>query len=65
MLDTGLYPIAAVSNLVPGMGMCTTLIERWRPKTNTFYMYHIEITITLEDVSFITGLLVDRTAVFG
>ncbi|CAN0876181.1 Serine/threonine-protein phosphatase 7 long form homolog [Linum grandiflorum] len=46
------------------MELCTTLIERWRPETNTFHMYHGEMTITLEDVSFITGLPADRGAVF-
>ncbi|CAN0928873.1 Protein MAINTENANCE OF MERISTEMS [Linum grandiflorum] len=46
------------------MELCTALIERWRPETNTFHMYHGEMTITSEDVSFITGLPVDRGAVF-
>ncbi|CAN0881715.1 Protein MAINTENANCE OF MERISTEMS [Linum grandiflorum] len=46
------------------MELCTTLIERWRLETNTFHMYHGEMTITLEDVSFITGLPVDGGAVF-
>ncbi|CAN0875276.1 Serine/threonine-protein phosphatase 7 long form homolog [Linum grandiflorum] len=46
------------------MELCTTLIDRWRPETNTFHMYHGEMTITLENVSFITGLPVDGGAVF-
>ncbi|CAN0906008.1 Serine/threonine-protein phosphatase 7 long form homolog [Linum grandiflorum] len=46
------------------MALCTALIERWRSETNTFHMYHGELTITLEDVSFITGLQVDGGAVF-
>ncbi|CAN0912800.1 Serine/threonine-protein phosphatase 7 long form homolog [Linum grandiflorum] len=46
------------------MELCTVLIEWWRPETNTFHMYHGEMTITLEDVSFITGLPVDGGAVF-
>ncbi|CAN0903295.1 Serine/threonine-protein phosphatase 7 long form homolog [Linum grandiflorum] len=39
-------------------------MERWRPETNTFHMYHGEMIITLEDVSFITGLQVDGAVVF-
>ncbi|CAN0838060.1 Protein MAIN-LIKE 1 [Linum grandiflorum] len=46
------------------MELCMALIDRWRPETNTFHMYHGEMTITLEDVSFITGLPIDRGAVF-
>ncbi|CAN0906749.1 Serine/threonine-protein phosphatase 7 long form homolog [Linum grandiflorum] len=45
------------------MELCTTLIDRWRLETNTFHMYHGEMTITLEDVAFITGLPVDGGAV--
>ncbi|CAN0873547.1 Serine/threonine-protein phosphatase 7 long form homolog [Linum grandiflorum] len=46
------------------MELCTTLMERWRLETNTFHMYHGEMTITLEDVSFITSLPVDGAVVF-
>ncbi|CAN0917892.1 Protein MAINTENANCE OF MERISTEMS [Linum grandiflorum] len=46
------------------MELCTTLMDRWRPETNTFHMYHDEMTITLENVAFITRLLVDGAAVF-
>ncbi|CAN0839795.1 Protein MAINTENANCE OF MERISTEMS [Linum grandiflorum] len=46
------------------MELCTALIDRWRTETNTFHMYHGEMTITLEDVAFITGLPVDGGAVF-
>ncbi|CAN0873545.1 Protein MAINTENANCE OF MERISTEMS [Linum grandiflorum] len=45
------------------MELCTTLMERWRLETNTFHMYHGEMTITLEDVSFITSLPVDGAVV--
>ncbi|CAN1178673.1 Serine/threonine-protein phosphatase 7 long form homolog [Linum perenne] len=37
----------------------TTLVKRWRPKTNIFHFYHREVTITLEDIHFIIGLRTD------
>ncbi|CAN0893372.1 Serine/threonine-protein phosphatase 7 long form homolog [Linum grandiflorum] len=46
------------------MEIYTAFIERWRPYPNTFHMYHGEMAITLEDVSFITGLLVHGAVVF-
>ncbi|CAN0861392.1 Serine/threonine-protein phosphatase 7 long form homolog, partial [Linum grandiflorum] len=63
LLDLDFFPIVQVSHLVPDIELCTSLIERWRLETNTFHMYHGEMTITLEDVSFITGLPVDRGVV--
>ncbi|CAN0875552.1 Serine/threonine-protein phosphatase 7 long form homolog [Linum grandiflorum] len=34
------------------------LMERWRPETNTFHMYHGECSLTLHDVVHLTGLSV-------
>ncbi|CAN0920391.1 Serine/threonine-protein phosphatase 7 long form homolog [Linum grandiflorum] len=39
-------------------------MERWRPETNTFHMYHRECTITLEDVAHLTGLPVTGDALY-
>ncbi|CAN1194210.1 Serine/threonine-protein phosphatase 7 long form homolog [Linum perenne] len=39
--------------------LITALVEKCRPKTNTFHLYHGEETITLEDVQFLIGLIVD------
>ncbi|CAN1781565.1 Serine/threonine-protein phosphatase 7 long form homolog, partial [Linum perenne] len=39
--------------------LITALVERWRPETSTFHLYHGEATITLEDVYFLTSLSID------
>ncbi|CAN0917152.1 Protein MAIN-LIKE 2 [Linum grandiflorum] len=39
-------------------------MERWRPETNTFHMYHGECTITLQDVAHLTGLPVTGEALY-
>ncbi|KAG9446974.1 hypothetical protein H6P81_013102 [Aristolochia fimbriata] len=45
--------------------LITALVERWRSKTNTFYLANGEMTITLEDVAVLLGLRVDGDAVTG
>ncbi|CAN1729177.1 Protein MAIN-LIKE 2 [Linum perenne] len=59
----GLYQIRNALRLTPDPEVITALIERWRPETNIFHLYHGEATITLEDMHFITGLSVDGLAV--
>ncbi|CAN1249391.1 Serine/threonine-protein phosphatase 7 long form homolog [Linum perenne] len=45
--------------VTPDPELIMTLVERWRPETNTIHLYRGEATITLEDVHFLTGLSVD------
>ncbi|CAN1164428.1 Protein MAIN-LIKE 2, partial [Linum perenne] len=40
----------------PCKELVTTLVERWRPETNTFHLVAGEATIILEDVEVLTGL---------
>lgn len=41
------------------------LSERWRPKTNTFHLPSSELTVKLEDVNVLYGLLVEGDAIVG
>ncbi|CAL2252354.1 unnamed protein product [Prunus armeniaca] len=38
-------------------------VERWHPETNTFHMPFGEMTITLDDVSYILGIHVPGAAI--
>ena len=56
---TGLLPfVSLVSRSMPKMNPCaiTTLVDRWRPETHTFHFFAGEMTVTLQDVTMITGL---------
>ncbi|CAN1310222.1 Protein MAIN-LIKE 2 [Linum perenne] len=55
----GLDKLRDCLDFTPDSELITALVERWRPETSTFHLYHGEATITLEDVHFITGLSVD------
>ncbi|KAL0912221.1 hypothetical protein M5K25_018183 [Dendrobium thyrsiflorum] len=41
------------------MHLLCAVIERWHPETNTFHLHNVEISLTLQDVAVLTGLVVD------
>ena len=56
---TGLLPfVSLVSRSMSKMNPCaiTALVDRWRPETHTFHFFGGEVSVTLQDVTMISGL---------
>ncbi|XP_027362665.1 serine/threonine-protein phosphatase 7 long form homolog [Abrus precatorius] len=47
------------------VGLITTLVEKWRPETYTFYLPPRECTITLQNVAILLGLCIDERLVIA
>ncbi|KAK5786325.1 hypothetical protein PVK06_040961 [Gossypium arboreum] len=45
--------------------LISTLVERWRPETHTFYLLYNECIITLKDVSLQLNLPIDGDVIMG
>ena len=60
--QAGLLPwILLVSRSTPNLNapLVSALADRWRPETHSFHLRTGEMTVTLEDVSLITGLAIN------
>jgi predicted secreted protein len=60
--QAGLLPwIQLVSRSTPNLNapLVSSLADRWRPETHSFHLRTGEMTVTLQDVSLITGLPID------
>ncbi|CAN1755815.1 Serine/threonine-protein phosphatase 7 long form homolog, partial [Linum perenne] len=60
-----LRDVCRILGATPCKELVTTLIERWRPETNTFHLIQGEMIITLEDVEILTGLPTRGLLVIG
>ncbi|KAL9691919.1 hypothetical protein QQ045_012346 [Rhodiola kirilowii] len=63
--NVGFLPWTQVCNVNCDPRLITALVERWRPETHTFHLNGGEATITLQDVSLLTGLPIDGEPVSG
>ena len=63
--DTGLEGLLQVPNIDLDHALIMALVERWRPKMHSFHLPHSEMTITLQDMKVIMGVLVDGLPVVG
>ncbi|CAN0858549.1 Serine/threonine-protein phosphatase 7 long form homolog, partial [Linum grandiflorum] len=63
--EVGLFLFEGLPRFTPDPYLIVVFVERWRPETNTFHMYHGECTVTLQDVVNLTGLAVTSDVVYA
>ena len=63
--DAGFLRVARLRQCHYDCHLISILVERWRPETHTFHLSDGECTITLQDVSVLTGFPIDRRPVTG
>ena len=62
---TGLTGLFKVPDMEVDHALITALVEWWRPETHTFHLPHGEMSITLQDIKVMLGILVDGLPVTG
>ena len=63
--DAGFLGVARLRQCHYDWHLISALVERWRPETHTFHLPDGECTITLQDVSVLTGLPIDGRPLTG
>ncbi|XP_072084607.1 serine/threonine-protein phosphatase 7 long form homolog [Arachis hypogaea] len=61
----GFQHVLRVGEMRGHSALLSALVECWRPETHTFHLPVREVTVTLEDVSYILGLPINGEAVAG
>ncbi|KAL4343879.1 hypothetical protein AHAS_Ahas11G0122500 [Arachis hypogaea] len=61
----GFQHVLRVGEMRGHSALLSALVERWRPETHTFHLPVGEVTVTLEDVSYILCLSINGEAVTG
>ncbi|XP_072076775.1 serine/threonine-protein phosphatase 7 long form homolog [Arachis hypogaea] len=62
---TGFQHVSRVGEMRGHSALLSALVERWRPETHTFHLPVGEVTVMLEDVSYILGHPINEEAVTG
>ncbi|KAL9659081.1 hypothetical protein QQ045_010697 [Rhodiola kirilowii] len=65
VVAAGFYAWTQVCDVKADPSLLTAVVERWRSETHTFHFNDGETTITLQDVSLLTGLPVEGEPVMG
>jgi hypothetical protein len=55
VFDDHYMPFLGRANLLFNDTTITTMVDRWRPETNSFHLLCGDMTVTLEDVAMILG----------
>ena len=63
--DAGLGGLLQVPNIELNHALITALVERWQLETHSFHLSYGEMTITLQDLEVIIGVLVDGLPMMG
>ena len=63
--QAGFIRVAQIRQIKLDHHLISALVERWRLETHTFHLPDGECTITLQDISVLTGLLIDGSPITG
>ncbi|RYR48562.1 hypothetical protein Ahy_A07g034597 isoform A [Arachis hypogaea] len=65
LASTEFHHILRLGEVKGHSALLSALVERWRPETHTFHLSVGEMSVTLEDITHILGLTINRDPVIG